>query len=1190
MTQDARAAGAKAGAGEGPLSGPAAWLSGTALAEYHEARAAFCGPEAGAAPPPSGSELSSAPTSVGAETVAEGGAPAAADAPPSHHRSRRVFRPRHRHRRARGGFWLVPSLIFLALGLTFAALALTGKPIRLPVWLVAEAESRINLAYEQATGDQTGGTAISLGGVILRVDDDFVPRIRLEDLRLLQPSGAALLTLPEVRFALDPEALRAGRLQLRSLRLIGARLGLLRMANGQFDIALGLGRAPRPVQGVSGLMAALVEVFTHPALADLRFIEAEALTLTVDDRMLNRIWDMGDGRLRIDNRAAELAMELSASLQGGGAAPAQATVRLITAKTSPEARMTVSVDGVAAADLAAQAAPLAWLGVLDAPISGQISSRLDAQARISELEATLSIGAGALRPVQQTEPVEFDAASLAFRFDPARDRIDLSRLSVQSASLRLEAAGHAYLPGVVAGIPKEMLAQIQVSQVTIDPAGLFEEPARFDQGALDLRLRLDPFQVDIGQLSLQDDGRRLSARGQIGATPEGWKIGVDFSLDEIGSQRLLTLWPERVVPKTRQWVADNVQQGRLFDVKAALRVAPGTEPRLSLGYQFSGADVRFLKTLPPIQDGFGYATIDGRSYTQVLHKGYVSAPEGGDIDVSGSVFAVEDITQKPARAQITLNTDGPLTATLSLLDQPPFAFLSKANRSVALGEGRARLAANLRLPLQKGNKITDVEIEAKGQILEFRSDVLVPGRLITAPRLAVEVTKAGLVIAGQGAFEGVPFEARFVQGFAPEDKGQSQITGRVPLSQAHAQRLGIALPQGFVRGEAEGAITLDLRRGEAPRLRLTSDLVGAALSIPPLGWSKGPSTKGSLDLSATLGKPFQVDRLALDAADLSAEGSLRGSEAGGLAEAVFSSVTLGAWMDAAVTLTGRGAGVAPSIAVLGGRLDLRGLDRPEGSAAGSGAGQAETGPLSVSLDRLVISEKLALTGFRAALERQGGGLAGEFSGRVNGEAPVAGRLLPAQGGSSVRLLSQDAGAVLSAAGIFPNAAGGSLDLSLQPIGRPGAYDGVLKMADIRIRKAPALAELINAISVVGLLEQMNGSGLFFSEAEAAFRLTPRAVQIGTASAVGSSLGVSLSGLYVLENGRLDLQGVVSPLYLLNGIGSLLTRKGEGLFGFNYTVTGTAKEPEVAVNPLSILTPGMFRDIFRSAPPELEPDE
>ena len=35
------------------------------------------------------------------------------------------------------------------------------------------------------------------------------------------------------------------------------------------------------------------------------------------------------------------------------------------------------------------------------------------------------------------------------------------------------------------------------------------------------------------------------------------------------------------------------------------------------------------------------------------------------------------------------------------------------------------------------------------------------------------------------------------------------------------------------------------------------------------------------------------------------------------------------------------------------------------------------------------------------------------------------------------------------------------------------------------------------------------------------------------------------------------------------------------FGFNYTLEGTADDPEVAVNPLSILTPGMFRDLFRA---------
>ena len=80
----------------------------------------------------------------------------------------------------------------------------------------------------------------------------------------------------------------------------------------------------------------------------------------------------------------------------------------------------------------------------------------------------------------------------------------------------------------------------------------------------------------------------------------------------------------------------------------------------------------------------------------------------------------------------------------------------------------------------------------------------------------------------------------------------------------------------------------------------------------------------------------------------------------------------------------------------------------------------------------------------------------------------------------------------------------------------------------------------------------------------------------------------MAGIYHSDTERLDMTGVVSPVYLLNGIGSILTRKGEGLFGFAYRLRGTAEAPEVKVNPLSILTPGMFRDLFRAAPATLAP--
>jgi hypothetical protein len=89
------------------------------------------------------------------------------------------------------------------------------------------------------------------------------------------------------------------------------------------------------------------------------------------------------------------------------------------------------------------------------------------------------------------------------------------------------------------------------------------------------------------------------------------------------------------------------------------------------------------------------------------------------------------------------------------------------------------------------------------------------------------------------------------------------------------------------------------------------------------------------------------------------------------------------------------------------------------------------------------------------------------------------------------------------------------------------------------------------------------------------------------AAVGPSLGISMDGIYDTNAAPFDMQGVVSPLYMVNGlVGALFAPRREGLFGFSYRLTGTAQQSNVSVNPLSILTPGIFREIFRRPPPEL----
>ena len=77
----------------------------------------------------------------------------------------------------------------------------------------------------------------------------------------------------------------------------------------------------------------------------------------------------------------------------------------------------------------------------------------------------------------------------------------------------------------------------------------------------------------------------------------------------------------------------------------------------------------------------------------------------------------------------------------------------------------------------------------------------------------------------------------------------------------------------------------------------------------------------------------------------------------------------------------------------------------------------------------------------------------------------------------------------------------------------------------------------------------------------------------------------MDGTYGLTSRVLDMQGVVSPFYLVNGLfGWLFAPRDEGFIGISYALSGLASAPQVLVNPLSVLTPGLFREVFRRAPP------
>jgi hypothetical protein len=83
------------------------------------------------------------------------------------------------------------------------------------------------------------------------------------------------------------------------------------------------------------------------------------------------------------------------------------------------------------------------------------------------------------------------------------------------------------------------------------------------------------------------------------------------------------------------------------------------------------------------------------------------------------------------------------------------------------------------------------------------------------------------------------------------------------------------------------------------------------------------------------------------------------------------------------------------------------------------------------------------------------------------------------------------------------------------------------------------------------------------------------------------IGLSYSGTLYDARGRIDMVGTFMPAFGLNRIFSELPIFGEilgngrdkGLIGITFKLVGNAKSPELTVNPMSLIAPGIFRQIF-----------
>ncbi len=160
---------------------------------------------------------------------------------------------------------------------------------------------------------------------------------------------------------------------------------------------------------------------------------------------------------------------------------------------------------------------------------------------------------------------------------------------------------------------------------------------------------------------------------------------------------------------------------------------------------------------------------------------------------------------------------------------------------------------------------------------------------------------------------------------------------------------------------------------------------------------------------------------------------------------------------------------------------------------------------------------------------------------------------------------------------------------IEAIRKDGRITGTVQVGEFTMVDAPVFLQLLQTVTVLGLLEQIaGGGGVAFSSFDADFSFSDGVIDIRDGIAQGLTLGVTVEGAIDTRNRLLDLRGALIPAYAVN---LLLTRvpvidqlitgtDSMGVLAADYAVTGPAAEPEIAVSPLQFLMPGVLRNVLQ----------
>ena len=823
----------------------------------------------------------------------------------------------------------------------------------------------------------------------------------------------------------------------------------------------------------------------------------------------------------------------------------------------------------------------------------------------------------------------FSSLMLSFSGDyaPARAALSLSELSGQGnfAAVRLNTGFEQYrsVVGTLAGtVDVKLGAGGRVEVASVD--------AMMDNGFLILDTFGAPVQIpkaginasyQPGTLFVETLFADFASLGSMTANltvdlnsgdDHEFLVAAGISSDQMDVKLFQTLWPNQITKNTIKWVRNRVQGGQLTDATLRLQAVKKPDQRLRISditgqARLTDTNFTWRQDSPQLTDIKADLSILNNQFDISIPKARIKNLRAEKANISFSPLVAPIGT--PRNLEVSFSGAGSYQDMANLIDHPSVASLPASIKQLSFTEADATASVKFSSILDEG-QLSTKELLAEGLITAKQLGGLPYDAQVNDLKVAVSIENERARLNGSGQFLAMPMQ------FTLRTQRTEDIVMRIDVPETSKVNDFLALATGTeITGTSSAQIDMNFRPGQDNlKLQITADLTNAGLSLPLLNFAKLPGEDGSVsfNLDTVAGALDVVEDLDLKLGALSAKGHLKFDDSNALKAGIFDALSLPGFeiddlvferLDAGeiqLSANAKYADLSPLLSPNNGngdmpplRFDITGdkllIDDKislSGHLFGS-AGGDDNGVAKLLGDILIEDEPLITEGTISAVLGEDGPVI-EGVGLVGGaEARLS--FSHAQSGLPVLILTTaNAGRVLRGLGITDAIRGGRMQLVNNFTKADlSDYDTVIELEEFNVIEAPAAIRAYSVLSVSGLYSLVEGDGTRFTRGEGRIKKRGDLLEFDVLRATGGAVGVYMVGSYNRNTGVVDVSGNLVPanqfskiLGVVPVLGEVLTGLDKsGLFATQFSLTGHIDDPDVQVNPSSLIAPGLLRDLF-----------